>query len=91
MTKFKLSFPLTTKAYILHSLLNKKSVSEQDFVMNSFRARISDLIKKNGVDVKNRWVTFINVFGHKSQYKEHYLEKAEEPNAIKVYNLINVK
>ena len=91
MTKVKLSFPLTHKAYILHCLLNKNSVSEQDFVMNSFRARISDLIHDNGVNVKNRWVTFINVFGHKSQYKEHFLEKSEEPNAITVYNRINTK
>ena len=91
MTKVRLPFPLTQKAFILHSLLNRKSISEQDFKMNSFRARISDLIKDNGVNVKNKWVPFINIFGHKSQYKEHYLEKAEEKNAIAVYNIINNK
>lgn len=91
MTQIILPMPVTQKAFILHSLLNRESISEQDFKMNSFRARISDLINDNGINVKNRWVPFVNTFGNKSQYKEHFIDEGEEINAITVYHIINKK
>lgn len=90
MTKVRLPFPLTQKAYLLHSLLNQEAINEQECKMNSFRARISDL-RDDGVDIKNRWIPFLNRCFKKSRYMEHFLLKEEEENAILIYNRINTK
>lgn len=85
----RLPLPKTTKAMILHLLLNKGEVSEQDFKINSFRSRLSDLIIKHDLPIRHRVVKFKNRFKRSSQYREHYLLKRDFPRAIKLYNQIN--
>ncbi len=74
-TTHRLPLPKTTKAMILHLLLNKGEVSEQDFKINSFRSRLSDLIIKHELPIRHRVVKFTNRFKRQSQFREHYLLK----------------
>ena len=85
----RLSPPKNQKAFILHTLINKKFISEQDIPMNGFRARVSELINDHGVDIQSEMVSFKNMFGHSGKYKRRFLPKKEVDKAIKVYNQIN--
>jgi hypothetical protein len=85
----RLSPPKNQKAFILHTLINKKHISEQDIPMNGFRARISELINDHGVDIQSEMVSFKNTFGHSGKYKRRFISKKEVDKAIKVYNKIN--
>jgi hypothetical protein len=85
----RLSPPKNQKAFILHTLINKKHISEQDIPMNGFRARISELINDHGVDIQSEMVSFKNTFGHSGKYKRRIISKKEKEKAIKIYNKIN--
>jgi hypothetical protein len=85
----RLSLPKNQKAFILHTLINKKFISEQDVPMNGFRARVSELINDHGVDIQSEMVAFKNTFGHSSKYKKRFIPKKGIDKAIKVYNKIN--
>lgn len=85
----RLSLPKNQKAFILHTLINKMSISEQDIPMNGFRARISELINEHGVDIQSEKIGFKNSFGHSSKYKRRFITKKGIDKAIKVYNKIN--
>lgn len=85
----RLSLPTNQKARILHTLINKKFISEQDIPMNGFRARISELINYHGVNIQSEMVAFKNVFGRAGKHKRRCLPTNSIDKAIKVYNKIN--
>ena len=85
----KLSAPTNQKALILHTLIKKKFMSEQDIPMNGFRARISELINDYGIDIKSEMVTFVNSFGRLGKYKRRFLTTSGINKAIKIYDKIN--
>jgi hypothetical protein len=89
MTKTKLSMPLNQKAFVLHSLLNRPFISERDFNYNGFRSRLSDLRLDYGVQIDYRLIPFVNEFGRKRTYRQHFIKDANEEHAIIAYQKMN--
>jgi len=87
----RLSPPKNQMAYILHTLLNKKTLSEQELSINGFRSRISDLITDYSVQIDFKIKTFTNRFGRKCFYRERFIKKENRQSAIEVYEKINSK
>jgi hypothetical protein len=87
MTKQKLPLSKNQRAFVLHMLLNKKEVSEQDVRVNGFRARISEL--NSLINIPYKKCPFVTALGKKSLYRAHYLKKEQELDAIEIYNKIN--
>ena len=77
--------PTNIKAHLLKSLIQGQTISERDVNFNSIRARISDLIKKHGLNILFNWVKFTNRFGHPGMYREHYIPPEEKEKAIEEY------
>jgi len=88
-TNHRLPLPKNQTAFVLHTILNKGNVSEQELRINGFRARISSLILKHELPIRHRVVKFTNRFKRQSQFREHYLLKKDFPQAIRLYNQIN--
>ena len=89
MINNKLPLPVNQKAYILHSLLNRESLSEQDYKINGFRSRISNLRLDDGVNIQYTQKDFINEFGRKRKYHDHYIPEPDQEDAVKIYYKIN--
>jgi hypothetical protein len=51
--------------------LTKKNAA-QLFGAEDYRKRISEL-RRAGYDIRDRWITGMNRYGHKERYKEYYL------------------
>jgi len=81
--------PKNQTAYILHTLLNKETLSEQEIPMNGFRARISNLINDYGVQIDFQVKEFTNKFGRKCCYRERFIKKENRPAAIEAYQVVN--
>ena len=77
--------PTSIKAHILKELIQGRPISERDTSFNSFRARLSDLVKKHQLDIRFTWIKFKNAFGHPGMYREHYLPPEEKEKAIEEY------
>lgn len=87
-----LSTPKTNKAEILHTLIEKGSVSIKDFpYLSGFRTRISELVNDDEIPLVHISSTGINKFGNTYTYKEHLLPKDQKEVAIKKYDYINTK
>lgn len=89
MTKIKLLMPLNQKAVVLHSLLKRPFISERDFNYNGFRSRISDLRLDYGVQIDFRLIPFVNEFGRKRTYRQHFIKHANIQHAIIAYQKVN--
>ncbi len=77
--------PTTTLTEVLYELLTKKSISNADLpYMWGFRARISDLINKHGIDLYTTEVKAKNKHGRQYSYVQHQLLKRKD--ALKIYN-----
>lgn len=66
----------------------KSKLTEQDSMMNGFRARISEL-NALGINIKHREVKFKNRFGNTGVFRERYLTKSDKSKAVKLYNQLN--
>lgn len=87
-----LSTPKTNKAEILHTLIEKGSVSIKDFpYLAGFRTRISELVNDDEIPLVHISSTGINKFGNTYTYKEHLLPEDQKEVAIKKYDYINTK
>ena len=79
-----ISKPTTALTDVLYELLTKKSISNADLpYMWGFRARISDLIKKD-IKLHTTEVKAKNKHGRQYSYVQHRLLKRKE--ALKIYN-----
>lgn len=74
---------------VLHGLITKPSVSEQDYRINSFRSILSDLRREYGIPVRHVEVVATNEFGKKIIYRRHFLLTISHKKAIKTYLKIN--
>lgn len=87
-----LSTPKTNKAEILHTLIEKGSVSIKDFpYLSGFRTRISELVNDDEIPLVHISSTGINKFGNTYTYKEHLLPEDQKEVAIQKYDDINTK
>lgn len=87
-----LSAPKTNKAEILHTLIQKGSVSIKDFpYLSGFRTRISELVNDDEIPLIHVSSTGTNKFGNTYTYKEHLLPADQKEAAIKKYDGINTK
>ena len=87
-----LSAPKTNKAEILHTLIQKGSVSIKDFpYLSGFRTRISELVNDDDIQMLHVSSTGVNKFGNSYTYKEHVLPERYKEAAIEKYNYINTK
>lgn len=86
--------PKNNKAKILYALIkNRKGISERDFNLNSFRARISDVrheLIDCGIHLRHIIKPFKNEFNRKSFYRKHFLLASDIEKAKGVYEKINV-
>lgn len=85
--------PINIKTEILYGLITKPFISEQEFVANSFRIRLSELRNDLApIEIKSQWQDFVNFYGHKSRFKKHFISEEDIPEAKKVYkSLVNQK
>lgn len=88
MSNTNLPTPRSATAEVLYGLITRREISEQDFRMNGFRSRVSDL-KKMGVPVKDKTKTRDNIHGHTMTYKVRYLFSISIPKAKRLYLKIN--
>ena len=79
--------PKTQTAAILERLIKNRSVSEQDFGFNGYRARISEL--RQLIPIETQKVSYTNQFGHSSYYHQHSLTKENKKIAKEIYKKIN--
>jgi len=82
-----LTKPQNTTALVLYRLLSSP-ISERDMYLNGFRARLSNL-RKLGLDISYKEMSFINQFGHSSSYRVHYLTDIQKKLGRELYKLIN--
>lgn len=80
--------PHSQLAEVLHGLITKNEISEQDYRINGFRSRLTNL-RELGLNIRYQWKEFKSKHGHPGKYKTHYLWNREVPKAIKIYNRIN--
>ena len=85
----KLPLPKNQASFILHTLLNKKGLTERESGFNSYRTRISELINDYGAPIRARRIAFTNRFKRPSHCNEHYIDKQDYPLAVEVYFKIN--
>lgn len=76
--------PKTQKTYLLNLLINKKEVSEIDFNINGYRARLSELENKHGIVLKETWHSGKNRFGRGFSYKSHSIPKECKADAKQI-------
>lgn len=86
----KLKQPRSQLAEVLHGLITKNEISEADYRLNGFRSRLTDL-RKLGLNIRDKWKSFVSKHGHPGQYKAHYLWQIEKKKAEKLYAKINDK
>lgn len=84
-----LAEPKNLCAKLLKAMIEGKVISEQDFRMNSFRTRISDLKNEYGVPFHSAWKEFTNEFGHPGRYRVHFIIELDREDAIKIYEKVN--
>lgn len=84
-----LSEPNSLKAEILYALLTRLFITEQDFRMNSFRSRVSDLRTKHKLTIRHKDVTKKNRYGHAMTYRRHYIWMKDAKKALRIYKTIN--
>lgn len=80
--------PHSQLAEVLHGLITKNEISERMYDQNGFRSRLTNL-RKLGLNIRDKWKSFVSKHGHPGQYKSHYLWTIEKKKAIKIYNRIN--
>ena len=80
-----LPLPKTTKGIVLKELLTRRAISEQEIRFNGFRARISELRKKDLVNITDQWLPFVNRVGKKSHCKTYSIPVDDFDFAIQVY------
>jgi len=86
----ELSTPLSYRARVLYTLIEKGGVSLKDYpFLAGFRTRISELKRDFNVKLIPTVVTDVDIYGSHYYYKHHSLPPEEVNNAIQVYNLIN--
>lgn len=86
----ELSEPLSYRARVLYTLIEKGGVSFKDFpYLAGFRTRISELKRGFNVKLIPTVVTDVDKYGNHYYYKHHSLPLEEINNAIQVYNQIN--
>ncbi len=83
-----IKLPTNTRALVLYYLITRSSISERDTLLNGFRARVSEL-RDEGLNIKDREVTFTNRFGRSSKVKERYLEEQDRTFALELYERVN--
>lgn len=83
--------PINQTADILKGLIEQPGVSEKTFEYNGFRSRISDLRNIYKLNIRFVEKEFVNKFGHKSRYREHFLRDGDKVKAAEVYGEINKK
>lgn len=81
--------PTNQAADILKALIESNGVSELNKDYNGFRSRISELKRKFGLNIRFIQKEFVNRFGRKSHYREHFLRNADKKEAERVYREIN--
>lgn len=81
--------PINQTADILKALIEQPGVSELQKDYNGFRSRISELKRKFGLNIRFVQKEFVNRFGRKSHYREHFLRDSDKKAAERVYREIN--
>lgn len=81
--------PINQTADILKALIEQPGVSEAEKKYNGFRSRISELRNTFGLNIRFVQKEFVNRFGRKSRYREHFLRNADKKEAERVYREIN--
>lgn len=81
--------PKSVIANILYSLITEHEISEQQYRVNGFRSRISDLRLKYGLDIRFKEKTGKNQFGRSMIYRVHYLLYVDKEAATGVYLKLN--
>lgn len=81
--------PINQTADILKVLIEQPGISEKSFSYNGFRSRISELRNIFGLNIRHVEKEFVNKFGHKSRYREHFLYDGDKEKAKEVYEEIN--
>jgi hypothetical protein len=79
--------PKNNTQEVLLTLIKFGRVSIQDFgYLCGFRTRVSELVKKHGLNLESVSKTAKNRFGNTYTYVEHRLPLSEKNKAIKLYN-----
>lgn len=81
--------PINQTADILKGLIERNGISERDMNYNGFRSRISELRNTFKLNIRHVEKEFVNKFGHKSRYREHFLYDGDKVEAVRVYGEIN--
>lgn len=89
MSQASLPKPKSALAEVLHGLITRAEISEQDYNLNSFRTRLSDLRLKYNIPVRFSERKTKNRHGHTTVYRVHYLWRLSIPRATRIYLKIN--
>lgn len=85
-----LARPKNNKAEILFTLLEKGSVSIEDFpYLSGFRTRVSELVRIDEIPLSHKSKVGKNKFGKSFTYREHHLPDIFREHALHKYNSIN--
>lgn len=80
----KLPPPNSQTSEILYKMLtDNRGVSEQEFDINGFRSRISEL--RDVLNVKHVVKPFKNKYGRESNHRVHFLTNTEKKKAVRIY------
>jgi len=86
----RLSQPKNNKAEILFTLIAKGNVSIRDFgYMSGFRTRLSEISRKDNINLRSENLKGTNKFGNTYVYVNHLLPEEEKETAIELYHKIN--
>jgi hypothetical protein len=86
-----LSPPRNQTCKILLAMIQGRMITEQDFRINGFRTRISELRLDYGLPIHFAWKEFTSEFGEPGKCKSHFILEVDREQAIEVYEKLNSK
>lgn len=74
---------------VLHALITRSEIKEQDFRMNSFRSILHELRTDYAIPIQFKEKEGTTEFGRKIKYRVHYLWQISINKAKRIYLKIN--
>lgn len=83
-------YPTTNIEEVLLTLITQGHVSIFDFAfLSGFRTRVSELVRKYGLNLETQMIERHNKFSNKYRYALHRLPEEEKEKAITLYKKLN--
>lgn len=81
----KLPYPKNCTQWVLHTLLNKGSLTESESGLNGYRSRLSELRNDYGIPIQARKIKFTTRFNKPKDVNEHFILESYFDTAIAAY------